>query len=126
VGEATQPDEAAANFRLAVYGTLAPGRSNHEQLAGLKGNWTTGTVKGRLFASGWGAALGFPGLVLDADGPLVQVQVFESKELPDNWTRLDNFEGEGYKRALVNVSTADAPVNAWIYVLAENPGLEDG
>ncbi len=41
--------------RLATYGTLAPGRANHHQLDGLAGRWFVGSVRGRLFASGWGA-----------------------------------------------------------------------
>src|ERR1700733_10423453 len=55
----------AHDRRLAVYGTLAPGRVNHHQISALAGNWKRGTVKGKLLSSGWGAALGFPGLILD-------------------------------------------------------------
>lgn len=105
--------------RLAVYGTLAPGRVNHHQISGLAGSWSRGTVKGRLFSSGWGAALGFPGLILDPLAPLVHVDLFESTDLPEHWARLDEFEGSGYRRVVTTVNTEEGEHNAWIYVLAE-------
>ncbi len=104
--------------RLAVYGTLAPGRPNHEQLRGLSGRWIEGTVRGRLLHEGWGAELGYPGIVLDPDGPTVGVQLFESPDLPDHWTRLDEFEGSGYRRTATVVSTTEGDLLASIYELA--------
>ena len=53
-----------AGHRLVVYGTLAPGRPNHSQLTGLDGRWSPGQLRGRLVDAGWGASLGYPGLVL--------------------------------------------------------------
>jgi gamma-glutamylcyclotransferase (GGCT)/AIG2-like uncharacterized protein YtfP len=108
-----------AETRLAVYGTLAPGRPNHHQLAGLEGRWRTGTVRGRLADAGWGAAMGFPGLILDEQGDAVEVQVFESSDLPAHWPRLDAFEGAGYKRVTATVILAAEMVSASIYVLAD-------
>jgi gamma-glutamylcyclotransferase (GGCT)/AIG2-like uncharacterized protein YtfP len=105
--------------RLAIYGTLARGRVNHHQISALAGNWQRGTVKGKLFASGWGAALGFPGLILDPNGPSVDVELFESADLPKHWARLDRFEGSGYRRVATTVRTAAGERSAWIYVLAE-------
>ncbi len=110
--------DRAADTRLATYGTLAPGRANHRQLAGLKGRWQQGTVRGRLVDAGWGAALGYPGLVLDPLGPAVGVHLFESPELPDHWSRLDGFEGAGYRRVVTRVRTAGGELDAWIYVVA--------
>ena len=103
--------------RLVTYGTLAPGRINHHQLDGLTGTWTVGTVKGRLQQEGWGATHGFPGLVLDPDGPAVEVFVFQSNDLPDHWARLDMFEGEEYRRALVSLYTDKGLIDGYIYVL---------
>jgi len=60
------------DHRLATYGPLAPGRVNHHQLALLSGTWTTGTIRGRLIETGWGAALGYPALVLDEDGEAIE------------------------------------------------------
>lgn len=105
--------------RLAVYGTLAPGRVNHHQISALAGTWQRGTVKGKLLSSGWGAALGFPGLILDPLGPLVDVYLFESAELPEHWCRLDEFEGSGYRRVVATVNTEGGGRSAWIYVLAK-------
>jgi gamma-glutamylcyclotransferase (GGCT)/AIG2-like uncharacterized protein YtfP len=78
-------------------------------------------VKGKLFSSGWGAALGFPGLILDPLGLSVDVDIFESNELPEHWARLDEFEGRGYRRVVATVNTKGGERNAWIYVLAEEP-----
>ena len=112
---------ATPDTRLAVYGTLAPGRVNHHQLSPLSGDWSRGTVNGTLFSSGWGAALGFPGLILDPLGPSVNVQLFESPDLPAHWRRLDEFEGSGYRRVVATVKTDHGDRTAWIYVLAEEP-----
>jgi gamma-glutamylcyclotransferase (GGCT)/AIG2-like uncharacterized protein YtfP len=76
-------------------------------------------VNGKLFSSGWGAALGFPGLILDPRGPSVDVHVFESMALPEHWARLDEFEGSGYRRVVTTVNTEEGERSAWIYVLAE-------
>lgn len=110
--------DRATDTRFATYGTLAPGRVNHHLLAGLKGRWQQGTVRGRLVDAGWGAALGYPGLVLDPLGPVVEVYLLESSELPDHWPSLDAFEGPGYRRVVTPVGTADGELEAWIYVLA--------
>ncbi|HEY3524389.1 MAG TPA: gamma-glutamylcyclotransferase [Candidatus Limnocylindrales bacterium] len=107
--------------RLAVYGTLAPGRENHHELAGLAGEWRRGHVRGRLYPQGWGAALGYPGLVLDRSGPDVPVQVFESVDLATHWARLDRFEGPGYRRVSATVTAGDDEIEACIYVLATDP-----
>ena len=113
----TGSDEAT-DSRLATYGTLSPGRRNHRQLAGLKGQWRRGTVRGRLAEIGWAAALGFPGLNLDPAGPLLEVFLFESPDLPAHWPRLDAFEGPGYRRVVTQVCTTDGELDAWIYVLS--------
>src|ERR1700751_4068590 len=87
--------------RLAVYGTLAPGRENYWVLAGLKGTWSQGTVRGYLFAEGWGASQGYPAMTYDARGSEIAVQVFESDDLPRHWARIDEFEGPEYRRVVV-------------------------
>ena len=104
----------APDTRLAVYGTLAPGRVNHHQISALSGNWKRGTVQGKFFSSGWGAALGFPGLILDPLGPSVDVDLFESMDLPAHWARLDEFEGSGYRRVVTPVNTVEGDRSAWI------------
>ena len=110
--------DSAADTRLAVYGTLAPGRVNHHQLSGMSGRWRQGTVRGWLRDAGWGAPLGYLGLVLDSAGPVVDVYLFDSTDLPDHWSRLDEFEGSEYRRVVTKVRTKDGDVSAWIYVIA--------
>ena len=107
--------------RLATYGSLAPGRPNHHQLDGLKGRWSRGHVHGRLVDAGWGAGLGYPALVLDSDAVAVEVHVFESADLPAHWSRLDDFEGPGYRRVTTTVSTTTGQLDAFIYVLQSEP-----
>lgn len=111
---------AGAERRLAVYGSLAPGESNHDQLAGLAGTWTPGIVRGRLDDRGWGARLGFPALRPDPAGPPVAVQVFTSDDLPRHWSRLDAFEGDDYVRVVAEVELEDGSrFEASVYALAE-------
>lgn len=107
--------------RLAVYGSLGPGRENHHELAGLEGGWTHGAVRGRVFPAGWGAALGYPGVIVDPAGQPVAVQVLESEALPQHWERLDAFEGEGYRRVVVTVETEGGTIEACLYALRETP-----
>ena len=104
--------------RLATYGTLGPGRPNHHHLAMLNGQWSKGWVRGRLRNEGWGAGQGFPGLVLDAAGEVVAVDLLTSQDLPDHWARLDAFEGAEYRRVLTEVTTPEGDFEAHIYVLA--------
>jgi gamma-glutamylcyclotransferase (GGCT)/AIG2-like uncharacterized protein YtfP len=75
-------------------------------------------VRGHLLHEGWGAAAGYPGIVFDVDGPTVDVQLFESLDLPDHWARLDEFEGSGYRRMVTPVSTVSGDLLAFIHVLA--------
>lgn len=88
------------SMRLAVYGTLGPGRKNHWVLEGITGTWQKGWVRGHLHQEGWGAVEGYPAIVLDERGPEVEVPVFTSQDLPGHWTRIDEFEGPEYRRVL--------------------------
>jgi gamma-glutamylcyclotransferase (GGCT)/AIG2-like uncharacterized protein YtfP len=117
--------------RLATYGTLAPGRQNHGQLSDLPGRWLVGHVRGSLIEAGWGAKLGYPGMILEPDGAPIEVFVFESRTLVDHWQQLDAFEGPGYRRTTVDVSTDEGVLAASIYVLADptirrDPGWDGG
>ena len=92
--------------RLAVYGSLAPGRQNHHIVAPLGGTWVDGVVEGDLVTYGWGAALGYPALRLNTGGPAVRVQVLTTASLRAAWAYLDAFEGAAYRRVLVPVWTS--------------------
>lgn len=108
--------------RLFVYGTLAPGRPNAHVLADIPGEWEPATVIGRLLPQGWGAAVGYPGIVLDATGNDVQGFLFSSEALDRHWARLDAFEGEGYERVPVRARRKDGTtVAAYIYRLSGSP-----
>jgi gamma-glutamylcyclotransferase (GGCT)/AIG2-like uncharacterized protein YtfP len=108
--------------RLFVYGTLAPGRSNAHVLADVSGRWEPASVRGTLYQEGWGAAAGYPGIVLEPEGSEVEGLVFTSTELPAHWDRLDAFEGEGYRRVVVRATRADgAIVDAYVYELSNSP-----
>jgi gamma-glutamylcyclotransferase (GGCT)/AIG2-like uncharacterized protein YtfP len=95
--------------RLAVYGSLAPGRQNHHIVAPLGGTWTEGVVEGDLATYGWGAAIGFPALRLRPGGPAVAAHVLTSAALRGAWAELDAFEGAEYRRVLVPVWSAAEP-----------------
>jgi len=104
--------------RLFVYGTLAPGRPNEHVLAAVPGTWEPATVMGTLHQEGWGAAAGYPGIVLDESGEDVQGFLFSSTELSKHWPRLDEFEGDGYERVAASAKRADGSVvETYIYVL---------
>ncbi len=110
--------------RLFVYGTLAPGRSNAHVLAPIPGEWEPATVTGTLLPEGWGAAAGYPGLILDEHGAEVAGFLFSSDALAEHWPRLDAFEGEGYERVLTTATRTDGTtVEAYVYALAASqPG----
>ena len=106
--------------RLFVYGTLAPGRPNEHVLSEIGGSWEEATVTGTLRQEGWGAALGYPGIVLDQHGDEIQGFLFSSEKLSDHWARLDEFEGKSYERVMTVVKLNDnRTVDAYIYQLRE-------
>jgi gamma-glutamylcyclotransferase (GGCT)/AIG2-like uncharacterized protein YtfP len=58
---------AAGPPRLFAYGSLAPGRPDGHVLADVAGTWEPATLRGDLVQDGWGAARGYPALVLHQD-----------------------------------------------------------
>ncbi len=107
--------------RLFVYGTLAPGRANHAVLADIPGDWRCATLRGRLLQEGWGADLGCPGIVPTHDGEAVAGHLLTSPQLDQHWSRLDAFEGSGYRRVEVTVQIdGGEQVEAFVYALNRN------
>ena len=103
--------------RLFVYGTLRPGQSNAHIMDAIGGQWQQASVNGFFYPNGCGAAEGFPGIVIDSQGPQVQGFLFSSEKLDKHWQALDEFE-EGYDRILIEVTTADKRLmSAWVYQL---------
>jgi gamma-glutamylcyclotransferase (GGCT)/AIG2-like uncharacterized protein YtfP len=112
-----------AGCRMAVYGSLAPGESNHHVLAAIRGVWRAGWVEGRLHPPGRGSTGRYPGLIWRPGGDRIPVQVLESPDLPAHWARLDAFEGAHYRRIVVpvfDVVGVVGPLEANIYVLARS------
>ena len=104
--------------RLFVYGTLGPGRPNEHILKDIGGEFQMAFVSGTLLNAGWGAALGYPGIILDEKADKVQGFLFSSNQLVNHWAELDNFEGEAYERVLTQVELEDKTmVKAYVYTL---------
>ena len=103
---------------LFVYGTLGPGRPNAHIMENIGGTWLNGSVEGTLEQKGWGAEMGYPGIVLDKSGNRVNGFLFSSENLATNWKILDDFEGEEYERVPVEVTTERGDkVQSSIYML---------
>ena len=107
--------------RLIVYGSLAPGKSNHAQMAGMEGAWASGVVRGHFRDTGWGSGGRYPGLTPDPQGPAVSILVFTAVDLPDHWARLDAFEGKAYRRSVVDVEMEGVVTQASIYAVGPEP-----
>lgn len=109
--------------QLFVYGTLAPGHSNHSLLQGMTGTWRRGSVAGELHPEGLAATEGYP--VIDLERPTARVAgfLFASADLADHWQALDAFEGAGYHRVRTRVMVEDgSATEAFIYALAHDRG----
>lgn len=103
---------------LFVYGTLGPGRPNAHILENIGGSWQVGSVGGSLLHKGWGAEMGYPGVVLDDSGNQVNGFLFTSLHLATYWFVLDEFEGAEYERVPVDVTIANGQlVRSCIYML---------
>ena len=59
-------------------------------------NGEEASVKGYLKQQGWGAELGYPGIILDNTGDEIKGYIFSSDKLDSHWDELDDFEGEEY------------------------------
>jgi len=104
--------------QLFVYGTLGPGRPNEHMMTEIGGTWLTATVNGTLLQKGWGAEMGYPGIVLDTNGDEVEGFVFSSDNLASHWPRLDEFEGEAYERVSTRARLNDGNlVDVYVYAL---------
>jgi gamma-glutamylcyclotransferase (GGCT)/AIG2-like uncharacterized protein YtfP len=106
--------------RLFVYGTLGPDRPNEHILKNIGGSFEEASVIGILYDKGWGAEMGFPGIILDTKGIKVKGFLFSSDRINEHWSELDEFEGGAYERVLTEVEIKNkTTVEAYIYILKE-------
>jgi gamma-glutamylcyclotransferase (GGCT)/AIG2-like uncharacterized protein YtfP len=110
-----------AACRLVIYGSLAPGERNADQLAGLEGTWSPVKIRGMRHPEGWGITGGYPGFRWDGSRTEVEALLFESPELPGSWERLDRFEGPAYRRILV---PAHQEEGAWMIAYVYEAGRD--
>ena len=108
--------EFMTSEKLAVYGSLAPGKTNHHIVAPLGGEWSDGLIVGDLFQTGWGAPLGYWAFRPRDGGERIPVKVLTAQKLPGAWGTLDEFEGNEYRRILVPIY--DAGDAASLYTVA--------
>ena len=64
---------------LLVYGTLAPGESNHYMMTDIPGVWKTAYFKGIVLKKDWGKRHGFPCIILDNEADEIKGYDFSSK-----------------------------------------------
>lgn len=86
---------------LIIYGSLAPGESNHHIISHIPGNWQKATITGYIEDNGWSNRSGYPRFIekQDVKQQKYSVHVFTSDRLPAYWEEIDAFEGEeDYKR----------------------------
>jgi gamma-glutamylcyclotransferase (GGCT)/AIG2-like uncharacterized protein YtfP len=97
---------------IIIYGTLAPNRPNHSKIEHINGKWIKGVVKGKLVKEGWGAELGYYGFKHSSVDEQENIEAFVlfSDELINNWTYLDEFEGDGYRRILAKFELENGEV----------------
>ena len=105
--------------RLFIYGTLGPGGPNEHIMTDIGGDWMPASVKGKLFEEGWGADMGYPGIVPGGD-QVVRGHVFNSDNLKKNWASLDEFEGDEYERVTIQAELEDGQiVDAYVYAIRQ-------
>ncbi|KAF7771129.1 hypothetical protein PCIT_a4173 [Pseudoalteromonas citrea] len=105
--------------KLFVYGTLCPNQPNDHILNDIGGTWERASVKGSLKQEGWGAKMGYPGLVLNEVEHEVNGYVFSSENLSNHWDSLDEFEGKEYQRLQSKVKLANGDlITVYMYTLS--------
>jgi gamma-glutamylcyclotransferase (GGCT)/AIG2-like uncharacterized protein YtfP len=93
---------ARPSMSLVAYGSLAPGGVHHRELEGVGGVWVPALIRGQLHEGR------FPRLVLAPSADEIPVQMLRSAPgLPERWSRLDQLEGESYRRVLAAVESQD-------------------
>ncbi len=98
------------DYKLVVYGTLAPGEPNHFILEPPSGKWKDCQINGKIETQD-----DFPFFKWSPSSPKIQVKLFKSESLPKKWQELDQFEGSHYRRHMVPVFVEDNWEVAYVY-----------
>ena len=97
--------------KLVSYGTLSPEQPNHQQLADLKGDWEECVIRGSINQD--------EGLLIFSWNPRgvdIKASLFFSEDLPNNWERINRFEGSRYRHRLVPTETQAGIVVGYTYM----------
>jgi gamma-glutamylcyclotransferase (GGCT)/AIG2-like uncharacterized protein YtfP len=106
------------NQRLASYGSLRPGESNFKVVEEICGSWAPGVVRGTIAVE-----LGYFVYYWEQESPnTVPVLVLNSIELDAHWPRIDEFEGDNYRRVLVPVELDDGRIQVCNIYAKRLPG----
>jgi gamma-glutamylcyclotransferase (GGCT)/AIG2-like uncharacterized protein YtfP len=118
----SQREFASAHTRLAIYGSLGPGRENEHVMTEIGGSWREGlSIAGTRLSKGWGASLGYPGVRWETGVGSIDVFIFDSEALPLHWAELDAFEGDEYARLYVSLwCSGKATDVAFAYTIRES------
>ena len=101
---------------LFVYGTLQKGKQHQSILGKIKGKWKKGYVNGKLYNICSGPDYGYPGLKLDPKGFKIYGMIFQSKNLENYIEKIDEFEGNNYKRVISKVFLKNgSKINSYLY-----------
>jgi len=108
--------------RIFVYGTLRPAGPLHGQVLGpyVTSHRRAVLFDHALYAVGlpYPAAVPRPGCRVVGD-----VVELDPRRISEALEVVDFFEGDGYRRDVVTVRTADGEVDAWVYLAAEPDSL---
>lgn len=103
---------------LIIYGSLAPGETNHHIISHINGIWLKAFIKGKIIDNGWSTRTGYPEFQrIDDSSERVEVLAFISEDLEKYWDYIDEFEGtEQYKRVTISCELENGKVvDAFIY-----------
>ena len=103
---------------LFVYGTLQKGKQHENFLNNLNGSWKKGYVFGKLLNISSGQDYGYPALKLDAKGSKIYGMIFHLKDLESHIKKIDEFEGDSYKRIISKIILEDgSQIESYLYEL---------
>jgi gamma-glutamylcyclotransferase (GGCT)/AIG2-like uncharacterized protein YtfP len=97
--------------KLISYGTLAPGQPNHSLISDLIGEWEECVIRGTMSQRD-----GLSRFSWNPNGSEQIANIFSSDNLPNNWDRIDRFEGAGYRRQLIPTRTQAGIAIGYAYV----------